>query len=132
MAAHRLCLKNIQQFSRAGPDEFGQGALAQGQCRIELDPVFREAVTIDATAHMMVYVTPNGRLGEWWVEKGASGFTVVAPEGADGITFDYRVVAKRKGFEAKRLDMCEAARTDSYLYPELREKDKREELGARR
>ncbi|MCU0612864.1 MAG: hypothetical protein MUE60_13885, partial [Candidatus Eisenbacteria bacterium] len=42
----------------------------------------------------------------------------------DGAAFDYRVVAKRKGFEEKRLDVCEAARTDSYLYPELREKER--------
>jgi hypothetical protein len=38
----------------------------------------------------------------------------------------YRVVAKRKGFEDKRLDYCEAAETDSYLYPELREQELRE------
>ena len=40
--------------------------------------------------------------------------------------FRYRVVAKRKGFESKRLDYCAAAETDSFLYPELREKEQRE------
>lgn len=30
------------------------------------------------------------------------------------------------GFEQKRLDYCKAAETDSYLFPELREKEQRE------
>lgn len=40
--------------------------------------------------------------------------------GTSNSPFNYRVVAKRKGFEEKRLDYCVAAETDSYLYPELR------------
>jgi hypothetical protein len=32
-------------------------------------------------------------------------------------------VPKRKGFGSKRLDYCAAAENDSYLYPELREKE---------
>ena len=40
--------------------------------------------------------------------------------------FVYRVVAKRKDFEAERLEVCEAARADPYLYPEHREELLRE------
>jgi hypothetical protein len=107
-------------------EDFGERQLVNGRCQIELDPLFLETVTIDAANPMKVYVTPNGRLGEWWVEKGVSGFTIVSLGEANGTTFDYRVVAKRKGFETRRLDYCAAAERDSYLYPELREKELRE------
>jgi hypothetical protein len=107
-------------------EDFGEGQLTNGRCRIDLDPLFLETVTIDATNPMKVYVTPNGRMGDWWVEKGTARFTVVAPQGAEGTTFDYRVIAKRKGFESKRLDHCQAAEADAHLYPELREKELRE------
>lgn len=40
--------------------------------------------------------------------------------------FAYRVVAKRKGFEEKRLDFCQAGLSDSYLYPELLDKELQE------
>jgi hypothetical protein len=65
------------------------------------------------------------------VERGATGFDVYNP--LDPLAtggFGYRVVAKRKGFEAKRLDYCAAGERDSYLYPELREKELRE-MGVR-
>ncbi len=62
-----------------------------------------------------------------YVERGLTGFDVVELQGGtSSVPFIYRVMAKRKGFEAKRLDVCEAARTDSYLYPELREKELQE------
>jgi hypothetical protein len=55
-----------------------------------------------------------------------TGFDVVELRGgSSSVPFCYRVVAKRKGFEQKRLDYCEAAETDPYLYPGLREKELR-------
>ena len=97
-----------------------------GRCHIDLDPVFLETVTIDDVNPMKVYVTPNGSLGDWWVEKGDNDFSLVAHDAFDGTRFDYRIVAKRKGFESNRLDYCKAAETDSHIYPELREKELRE------
>jgi hypothetical protein len=61
------------------------------------------------------------------VEKGATGFDVIELRGGtSSVPFDYRVVAKRKGFEQMRLEYCEAAESDPYLYPEMREAQKRE------
>ena len=60
------------------------------------------------------------------MEKGNNYFSLVAMNAVDGTRFDYRIVAKRKGFESKRLDYCTVAETDSYLYPELREKELQE------
>jgi hypothetical protein len=64
-----------------------------------------------------------------------TGFDAVElRHGTSNGRFTYRVVAKRKGFESNRLDYCRAAETDSYLYPELREKELKElkELEAER
>ncbi|MCU0613181.1 MAG: hypothetical protein MUE60_15515, partial [Candidatus Eisenbacteria bacterium] len=67
-----------------------------------------------------------------YVQDGLSGFDVVELQGGtSSVPLTYRVVAKRRGFEAKRLDVCEAARTDSYLYPELREKELQEDAAER-
>ena len=109
-------------------EDFGEGRLTDGRCRIELDPLFLETVTIDSDHPLKVFVQlhDEGSHGVA-VKKGTTGFDVIELEsGKSNGTFDFRVVAKRKGFEEKRLDLCEVARTDSYLYPELREQEIRE------
>jgi hypothetical protein len=101
-------------------EEFGEGQLYNGRCHIELDPLFLETVTIDASNPMKVFVQLGGDCRGVFVRKGVTGFSVIELQGGNAsIPFDYRVVAKRKGFEAKRLDYCTAAETDPYLYPGL-------------
>jgi hypothetical protein len=105
-------------------EDFGEGTLVNGRCHIELDPVFLETVTIDEQNPMKVFVELGDDCRGIFVKKGLMGFDVIELQGGtSSIPFDYRVVAKRKGFEVERLDVCEAARTDSYLYPELRERE---------
>jgi hypothetical protein len=71
---------------------------------------------------MKVFITPNAPIGgEWWVEKSFTGFTLIAPEAPDGARFDYRVVAKRRGFEDLRLESAPGAYGDHYLYPDVSE-----------
>ena len=61
------------------------------------------------------------------MQRGATGFDAIEQDdGTSAVGFCYRVVAKRKGFEAERLDVCEAARTDAYVYPELRKEERQE------
>jgi hypothetical protein len=56
------------------------------------------------------------------VVRGANGFEIMELHSGTGNSpFAYRVVAKRKGFEERRLDYCKAAETDPYLFPEFRE-----------
>jgi hypothetical protein len=102
-------------------EDFGEGSFAAGEATVRLDPLFSETVTIDSNHPMKVFIAPNQNIGAWWIEKGTDSFTVKAPDAAEGARFDYRVVAKRKGFETRRLDYCKAAEKDTYLYPELRE-----------
>ena len=104
-------------------EDFGEGELRNGRAHIELDALFLETVTIDAYSPMKVFVQLNDEncLGVA-VKRGLSGFDVVElNNGASNAHFTYRVVAKRKGFEEKRLDKCEAGLFDPYLYPELRD-----------
>ena len=69
---------------------------------------------------MKVFITPvNGRLGDWWIEKGSATFTLHAPDAADGTSFDFRIVAKRKGYEDIRLEPAPSAYTDHFLYPDI-------------
>lgn len=113
-----------QESTECWFEDFGEGKLINGVSHIELDPLFVDAVTIDENNDLKVFVQLHDRNCKGVaVEKGRSGFDVVELNGgrSDG-TFDYRVVAKRKGFETRRLDYCEAARTDPYLYLEYREK----------
>jgi hypothetical protein len=59
-----------------------------------------------------------------YVERGSTGFDVIELQGGkSNARFTYRVVAKRQGFEEKRLDVYEDAMTDPYLYPEMKGKD---------
>jgi len=105
-------------------EDFGEGQLVNGRCHVELDPLFLETVTIDESNPMKVFVELCGNCKGVYVEKGFSHFDVVELQnGRSSITFDYRVVAKRKGFEDNRLDYCKAGEADSFLYPEHRDKE---------
>ena len=106
-------------------EDFGEARLVDGRAQVELDPVFLETVTIDATNPMQVFLQAyHNSCAGLVVERDETRFDVYNPldPSASG-DFGYRVVAKKKGFEGRRLDVCEAARTDPYLYPELREKE---------
>jgi len=106
-------------------EDFGEGRLVNGRCHVELDPLFLETVTIDEENAMKVFVELHDEYCNGVaIKKSQTGFDVVERHGgSSNSTFDYRIVAKRRGFEDKRLDYCKAAETDSYLYPELRESE---------
>ena len=100
-------------------EDFGSGILEQGSAHVDLDPLFLETVSIDAENPLRVFIELGGDCNGVYVVKGTSGFDVVELRGgSSSVPFDYRVVAKRKGFEERRLDICEAAWRDPYLYPE--------------
>ena len=104
-------------------EDVGEGRLVNGRCHIELDPLFLETVSIDDQNPMRVFVQLHDEHCEGVaVKKGITGFDVIElRNGHSNGSFDFRVMAKRKGFETKRLDYCKAAEGDSYLYPELRD-----------
>jgi len=102
-------------------EDFGEGQLIDGRCHIELDPLFLETVSIDDQHPMKVFVELGDECNGVYVRRRTTGFEVIElHNGSSDASFCYRIVAKRKGFEDKRLDYCKAAESDPYLYPELR------------
>jgi hypothetical protein len=84
-------------------EDFGSGRLENGEAVVALDPVF--AQTINATtATYHVFLTPLGDSALYVAEKGPASFTVLAVGGGmSNIAFDYRIVARRRGYENVRL-----------------------------
>ncbi|MDD3642193.1 MAG: hypothetical protein PHQ19_01835 [Candidatus Krumholzibacteria bacterium] len=84
-------------------EDFGEGRLSGGEATVEIDPVFAQTVNLGETYH--VFLTPVGDCGLYVSEKTSRSFTVRAGDGKPvDIAFDYRIVAKRSGFESKRLE----------------------------
>jgi hypothetical protein len=84
-------------------EDFGEGRLSAGEAVVEIDPVFAQTVTLSDQYH--VFLTPLGDGGLYVAEKTDRHFVVRARNGSkDDIAFDYRIVAKRSGFESKRLE----------------------------
>ena len=100
-------------------EDFGSGTIRGGQAVVPLADDYLQTVSISVDNPMKVFITPNARIGEWWVEDGFDRFTVFAPDAPDGATFDYRIVAKRPGYESARLEAAPDAYADRFLYPDI-------------
>ncbi|MBN1461460.1 MAG: hypothetical protein JXA57_18180 [Armatimonadetes bacterium] len=98
-------------------EDVGEGRLTAGRAIVALDLAFLDMVTIDSANPMRVFVQLHDENCEGVaVKKGTSGFEVVELRGGrSGGTFDYRVLAKRKGFESKRMEVCEPPHPDPSL-----------------
>jgi hypothetical protein len=88
-------------------EDFGTGQLADGQVKVAIDPLFAETINLDLDYH--VFLTPTGDepVLLFVVAKTKTGFEVqgVTLDGSPSTaSFDYRIVAKRLGFEDRRLD----------------------------
>jgi hypothetical protein len=85
-------------------EDFGSVELSGGRMHVELDPLFLQTVTVNSQHPMKVFVTQtSGEPVAVVVNKGTTGFDLASTNGASA-SFDYRIIAKRKGYEDKRLD----------------------------
>jgi hypothetical protein len=84
-------------------EDFGSGALSGGSATVALDPTFAQTVNTGAEYH--VFLTANGdSKGLYVSQKTATSFEVREQGGGhSSIAFDYRIVAKRAGYENVRL-----------------------------
>ena len=84
-------------------EDYGAGKLVRGVAQVILDPTFVETVNTGMDYH--VFITPNGNCqGLFVAEKTATGFRVKELRGGkSNASFDYRIVARRKGYEDIRL-----------------------------
>jgi hypothetical protein len=90
-------------------EDMASGSIQNGVAEIEFPQDLLNGVVIDAAHPFIVSITPTGDMGNFWVEKSLTGFKVHATGAANGTTFDYRVSAKRKGYEDYRLEYAGAA-----------------------
>ncbi len=87
-------------------DDFGSARLASGRARVELDPLFAE--TVNTTAGYHVFLTPLGDCALYVADKDIAGFEVRALGGVEcSVDFDYRIVARRAGYEQFRMERFE-------------------------
>jgi hypothetical protein len=100
--------RTVETYAMQSPEnwmeDFGSGAMQRGVGVVQIDPAFAETVTGDASYH--VFLTQRGdSKGPLYVANvTASSFEVrEANGGTSSIAFDYRIVAKRRGYEDKRL-----------------------------
>jgi hypothetical protein len=84
-------------------EDFGSGELKSGVAWVPLDPSFGEATNAAISYH--VFLTPNGDSnGIYVARKTAAGFEVREHgDGGSNVTFDYRIVVRRRGYETMRM-----------------------------
>ncbi|MBU0491092.1 MAG: hypothetical protein KKB13_04515 [Chloroflexi bacterium] len=85
-------------------EDFGTAALVNGKAIVSIEPIFAETVNLEMDYH--VFLTPLGDCkGLYVAAKSPTSFEVRELGGGTASTgFDYRVVAKRRGYENTRLE----------------------------
>jgi len=80
-------------------EDFGHASITNGVAIVQLDPLFTQIVNTDFAYH--VFLTPNGNCnGLFIARKSTNAFEVrELGGGKSNIEFDYRIVARRRGFE---------------------------------
>jgi hypothetical protein len=82
-------------------EDFGEGRLIDGKAVIQIDALFAQTVNTSVKYH--VFLTPQDEpLTLAVANRTSTSFEVRGPDGAN-ISFSYRIVAKRKGYEDIRL-----------------------------
>jgi len=84
-------------------EDAGSGQLSGGEAVVNIESVFGETINTGVEYH--VFLTPNGDCKGLYVAQKSAGSFVVKElgGGTSNIAFDYRIMAKRKGFEQVRL-----------------------------
>ena len=89
-------------------EDFGSAELSNGLAEVTLDPTFALAVNTDLDYH--VFLTPKGDCeGLYVAQKTPHGFQIRELRGGkSNISFDYRIVARRRGYENILLQEVDA------------------------
>jgi len=85
-------------------EDAGGGQLTNGHCRVDLDPLFSDCVTVTAEQPMRVFIQLEDDCQGVYVRKDAAGFDVCElRNGRSNARFSWRAMAKWKGYEHERL-----------------------------
>jgi len=91
------------EMPEAWCEDVGGGRLADGHCRVDLDPLFTDCVVIGEQP-MRVFVQLEDDCRGVYVRKDATGFDVYELQGGtSNARFSWRVMAKWKGYEHERF-----------------------------
>jgi hypothetical protein len=84
-------------------EDFGSSKLKEGKAVVQIDPTFVKTVNTEVDYH--VFLTPRGQCMGLYVANQKGTFFEVGElnGGKSDISFSYRIVAKRKGYEDQRL-----------------------------
>ncbi len=99
--------KKVALYAVEAPESWfedaGSGQLANGSAVIHLESMFGQSVNTSIDYH--VFLTPNGDCKGLYVsQKSPTSFEVhELGGGTSSVAFDYRIMAKRKGFENIRM-----------------------------
>ena len=104
LADHRVASLYAVESPENWFEDFGTGQLTNGAALVRLEPLY--AQTVNAGAGYHVFLTPRGEShGLYVTNLTPAGFEVREQGGgASNIEFDFRIAAKRKGYEALRLN----------------------------
>ena len=100
--------KKVLLYAMESPEiwfeDFGTGQLVNGQAVVRIERVFAQTANIESG--YLVFLTPNGECqGLYISRKDRDSFEVrELGGGTSSITFDYRIVAKRRGYEDVRFE----------------------------
>lgn len=95
--------------------DYGTAKAVGGTAVVYLDPVFREAANFDGQYH--VFVEECGDADTYVSKRTPEYFEVRVRSGDPDVEISYRIVAKRRGYEATRLEAAPWADHDPSLYP---------------
>ncbi|MFZ0286467.1 MAG: hypothetical protein WAL32_14650, partial [Terriglobales bacterium] len=100
--AHKVALYAVEAPENWFED-FGSGHLANGAASVTFDSIYVQ--TVNTTTEYHVFLTPRGDCeGLYVADETPAGFEVrELHHGASNVDFDYRIVAKRSGYENIRL-----------------------------
>ena len=100
--------RKVALYAIEGPENWfedaGSAQLSHGEAVVNLESVFGQTVNTDLNYH--VFLTPKGDCKGLYVSQETSTSFVVRElgGGTSNIAFDYRIMAKRKGYEKIRLE----------------------------
>ncbi len=85
-------------------EDVGEGQLVNGHCRINLDPLFLDCITVNENYSLKVFVQLEDDCNGVYVKKDRTGFDVYElKNGRSNARFSYRVLGKWKGYEHLRF-----------------------------
>lgn len=116
-ASNKLCIERTSQgavglFTRESPEvkyiDEGRGSLINGECRINLDPLFLECVEPDSEeTPWLIQLTPKGPFTVYEAEIGESYVIVKSHKSEVNGKFNWRISATRKGKAKTRFPRME-------------------------